>query len=174
MVKFFINPGHGGKDPGKVSANGLKESEICANIAEILAKRMKLNGYQFKVYQQKDSLYDVSKESNKYGADIFISIHCNSAVDPKANGTETWYYKYSIKGEQIAKVMQEELIRHLGLRDRGIKSNETFHVLKRTNACAILIETAFLSNPKEEKFLKENQEKIANAIWEGIKKIKDM
>ncbi len=91
---------------------------------------MKLNGYQFKVYQQKDSLYDISKESNKYGADIFISIHCNSAVDPKANGTETWYYKYSIKGGQIAKVMQEELIRHLGLRDRGIKSNETFHVLK--------------------------------------------
>ena len=95
-------------------------------------------------------------------------------MDPKANGTETWYYKYSIKGGQIAKVMQEELIRHLGLRDRGIKSNKTFHVLKRTNACAILIETAFLSNPKEEKFLKENQEKIANAIWEGIKKIKDM
>lgn len=173
-MKFFINPGHGGKDPGTVSTNGLKESEICANIAEILARRMKLNGYQFKVYQQKNSLSEVSKESNKYGADVLISIHCNSATKPSANGTETWYYKYSIKGGQIAKVMQEELIRHLGLRDRGIKSNETFHVLKRSNACAILIETAFLSNPKEEKFLKENQEKIANAIWEGIKKIKDM
>lgn len=173
-MKFFINPGHGGSDPGAVSKNGLKESEVCKNIAEILAKRMKLNGYQFKVYQQKESLYEVSKESNKYGADVFISIHCNSASDTKANGTETWYYKYSIQGGKIAKVMQEELIKNLGLRDRGIKPSESLHVLKRTNACAILIETAFLSNSKEEKFLKENQEKIANAIWEGIKRIKDM
>ena len=76
-MKFFINPGHGGSDPGAVSKNGLKESEVCKNIAEILAKRMKLNGYQFKVYQQKESLYEVSKESNKYGAVVFLSGFTN-------------------------------------------------------------------------------------------------
>lgn len=170
-MKFFINPGHGGTDPGTVSASGLKESVICANIAEILAKRMKLNGYQFKVFQQKNNLYEVSKESNKYGADIFISIHCNAHTNPEANGTETWYFKNSTKGKKAATIMQEELIKNIGLRNRGAKENETYHVLKRTNAIAILIETAFLSNPAEEKLLKENQEKFANAIWEGIKRI---
>ena len=78
-------------------AAGLKESEICRNIAEILAEKMKINGYQFKVYQQNDCLYEVSKESNNYGADIFISIHCNASTDLAANGTETLYYKNSVK-----------------------------------------------------------------------------
>lgn len=173
-MKFFINPGHGGNDPGAVSAEGLKESEVCRNIAEMLAEKMKINGYQFKVYQQRDCLYEVSKESNNYGADIFISIHCNASADPNANGTETLYYKNSAKGRKIAEIMQNELIKHLGLRNRGIKGSENLHVLKRTNACAILIETAFISNLNEAKFLRENQEKAANAIWEGIKRIRGM
>lgn len=168
-MKFFINPGHGGKDPGAVSGE-LKEAEICAKIADILKQRMEKNGYQFKIYQQKNSIYEVSRESNKYGADIFISIHCNSSVDKTAYGTECWYYEGSKKGAIAAQIMQEELIK-LGLRDRGIKGNKTFHVLKRTNACAILIETAFLSNPAEASLLFNETEIFANAIWEGIKKI---
>ena len=69
--------------------------------------------------------------------------------------------------------MQQELIKNLGLKNRGIKSSEDLHVLKRAKATAILIELAFISNSKEEILLREKPELFANAIWEGIKKIKE-
>jgi len=172
-MKIFINPGHGGKDPGTVSKNGLKEAEVCAKICNILAERLKLNGYSFQLYQQKDSLFEVSREENKSNSALFISIHCNSAENTKAEGTETWYYKYSIPGGKAAQIMQKELVKNLGLKDRGIKSSESLHVLKRTKATAILVELAFISNSKEEALLREQPELFANAIWEGIKKIKE-
>lgn len=41
---------------------------------------------------QSDSLYEVCQKANASEADLFISIHCNSAANPVANGTETWYW----------------------------------------------------------------------------------
>lgn len=70
--------------------------------------------------------------------------------------------------------MQKELTKNLGLKNRGVKSSDNLHVLKRTKATAILIELAFISNEKEEKMLKEKPELFANAIWEGIKIIKEL
>lgn len=173
-MKIFINPGHGGEDPGAVSKNGLKEAEVCAKICNILAERLKLNGYSFQLYQQKHSLFEVSREENKSNSTLFISVHCNSAEKTKAEGTETWYYKYSIPSGKVAQIMQKELVKNLGLKDRGIKSSESLHVLKRAKATAILVELAFISNSKEEVLLREQPELFANALWEGIKKIKDI
>ena len=70
--------------------------------------------------------------------------------------------------------MQQELINATGLTDRGAKPRKDLHVLNRTNAPAILIETAFLSNPEEETLLTLQPGIFANAIWEGIKRVKDM
>lgn len=173
-MKIFINPGHGGNDPGAVSKNGLKESEVCANICNILANKLKVNGYSYQLYQQKCSLFEVSKEENKSNATLFISVHCNSAANSSAEGVETWYFRNSILGYKIAQIMQKELTKNLGLKNRGVKSSDNLHVLKRTKATAILIELAFISNEKEEKMLKEKPELFANAIWEGIKIIKEL
>lgn len=168
-MKIFINPGHGGTDPGAVSKSGTKESDIAAKVADILAKRLKLNWYPVQVYQQKHDYFEVSKEENASGANLFISIHCNSATNSTANGIEVLYQKYSIKGGQLAKIMQEQLIKATGLSNRGTKPREDLHVLNRTKAPAILIELAFISNKKEEKLLKEQPDLFANAIWEAIK-----
>lgn len=168
-MKIFLNPGHGGTDPGAVSKSGTKESDITAKVAEILAARLKLNWYPVQVFQQSKNVYEVSKEENKSGATLFISIHCNSHTSSTANGTEVLYQKYSIKGGQLAKIMQEQLIKATGLSNRGIKPRENLHVLNKTKAPAILIELAFISNRKEEKLLKEQPELFAGAIWEAIK-----
>lgn len=173
-MKIFINPGHGGKDPGVVSTHGIYESDIALIIGKILQNRLKLNGYPVQLYQQKESYFEISKEENKSAATLFISIHCNGVTDPKAHGIETLYCEGSSKGKKYAEIMQQELICATGLTNRGIKSRDDLHVLNRTNAPAILIETAFLSNPEEEKLLSLQPETFANAIWEGIKKIKDM
>lgn len=170
-MKIFINPGHGGNDPGVVSKHGIYESDVALIIGKMLLNRLKLNGYTAQLYQQNNSYYEISKEENKSGATFFISIHCNGAADPKAHGIETLYCEGSTKGKKIAEIIQQELINATGLTNRGIKPRSDLHVLNRTNAPAVLIETAFLSNQEEEKLLTLQPETFANAIWEGIKRI---
>lgn len=167
-MKIFLNPGHGGKDPGTVSASGIKEAEVCRKVAEILEARLKLNGYPVQLFQEKNGLADISEAENKSGATLFISIHCNGVLDKSANGVEVYHHPHSAKGKELAKIMQKELVKASGFRDRGVKS-ENFYVLRKTKAPAILIELGFLSNPKEEKMISENPKLFADAIWEGIK-----
>lgn len=168
-MKIFLNPGHGGKDPGAVGKNGTKEAQIVAEIAEILRKRLVLNYYPVEVYQQEKSLAEVVRKENASKATIFISIHCNSHKKPEAHGLEVWYYEGSHKGMQLARIMQEQLVNGTGLTDRGIKSSAGLYVLRKTTAPAILIELPFISNPIEEQYLLSNKKKLADCIWEAIK-----
>jgi len=59
---------------------------------------------------------------------------------------------------------------HGGIRDRGVRS-ALFYVLVGAKCPAILVETAFISNPKEEKLLKDEryQSSVAGAITDGVK-----
>lgn len=168
-MKIFINPGHGGKDPGAVGKNGTKEAQIVAEIAEILRKRLVLNAYPVEVYQQNLSLSEVAAKENVSKSTLFISIHCNSHKKPEAHGLEVWYYEGSHKGMQLARIMQEQLVNGTGLTDRGIKPSAGLYVLRKTIAPAILIELPFISNPIEEQYLLNNKKKLADCIWEAIK-----
>lgn len=168
-MKIFLNPGHGGTDPGACSKSGTKEAEICETICSILGKRLKLNYYPVEIYQQKNSVFEVSKVENISNATCFISIHCNAAATSSAHGVEVLYNTYSAKGKQLAQIALDCLVKQTGLTNRGIKPRSDLHVLNRTKAPAILIETAFISNPSEEKLLKEKPEMFASAIWEAIK-----
>lgn len=168
-MKIFINPGHGGKDPGAVGKNGTKEAQIVAEIAEILRKRLVLNAYPVEVYQQNRSLSEVATKENVSKSTLFISIHCNSHKKPEAHGIEVWYYEGSHKGMQLARIMQEQLVNGTGLSDRGIKPSAGLYVLRKTIAPAILIELPFISNPIEEQYLLNNKKKLADCIWEAIK-----
>lgn len=168
---IFINPGHGGSDPGAVSKNGNKESDIALKVCQILCKRLELNWYPFIIYQQKRNYFEISKKENDSKSSVFISVHCNSAANPEAHGIEVLYK--TPRGKEFAKITLNELVKATGLASRGVKYRENLHVLNRTKAPAILIELAFLSNPREEKLLIENPEKFANAIWEAIKKLKE-
>lgn len=169
-MKIFINAGHGGTDPGAVSKNGTKEADVTKIVSSLLACKLIQNGFNVEFFQQKKSFTEVSQAENTSKSDLFISLHCNSFTNENANGVEVLYYPTSTKGKNCAQVVQNELIKATKLKDRGIKSRNDLHVLKRTKATAILIELAFVSNPNEEKMLKEKPEIFANAIFEGIKK----
>jgi len=98
-----------------------------------------------------------------------VSIHCNSAVDKSASGTEVFCNKGSVSGQKLAEAIHVRLIPALGLRDRGVKQ-ANFEVLRGTDMPAALVELAFISNPTEEGLLKgiAFQDKAAQAVAEGI------
>lgn len=170
-MKVFINAGHGGNDPGAVSKNGTKEKDINLQISALLAQRLIALGYDVEFFRQKKSLTEVAYTENSSDSDLFISIHCNSATNPTANGVEVLYYPTSVKGKKYAQLVQEELVKSTKLKNRGIKPRTDLNVLKKTFAPAMIVELAFLSNINEEKLLLENPEMFVNGILNGILKI---
>lgn len=170
-MKIFLNPGHSLKyDPGAIGASGTKECEINAKIAKATAERLQAAGHTVIVYQQQKRLADVAEMANASGASLFVSIHCNSAVNKQANGTETWHYTGCPVGKKFATKIQLEIIKAIGTRDRGTKSSRSLYVLRKTIMPAVLCEVAFISNKDECAMLSqgEYQKKIGEAIAKGI------
>lgn len=163
-MKIFINPGHGGIDPG-ACGNGLKESEVALNIANMTAQCLTASAFDVKVLQRggfDGDLDEICDAANDWDADLFISIHCNS-FNGTANGTETYYYEGSAAGKRLAECVQRRLTYALPLRDRGIKT-ANFFVLRHTICPAILIETAFIDCPADAAFLRDSQDIFARNI----------
>lgn len=114
-------------------------------------------------------LADRVKMANNNGADYFVSIHVNSASNPVATGTETFAFPNSVLGTRLADAVQRALVNEIGLANRGVK-HKGFYVLKNTKMPAILVEVAFINNPKEEKLLKDQNflDKAATGVSKGI------
>ncbi|KMT21858.1 N-acetylmuramoyl-L-alanine amidase family protein [Clostridium cylindrosporum] len=180
--KIVIDPGHGGKDPGSLSSSGTNERDIVLSVALKLGPILESNGYEI-LYTRDDnenvnwnslnkneSLRYRANLANTNGADIFVSIHCNSTDGVPGSGTETFYStKKSSKDKELATLIQKELVKSIGLRDRGAKPND-LAVLDNTTMPAALVELAFINNPNEEAKLKDEdfQLKAANGIANGI------
>ena len=91
---LVIDPGHGGKDPGAINGKS-QEKTINLNVALKMGKLIEDNCKNVKViYTRKTDvfveLYKRADIANKAGADMFISIHTNSAKSKTANGAETY------------------------------------------------------------------------------------
>jgi N-acetylmuramoyl-L-alanine amidase len=81
--------------------------------------------------------------------------------------------EFLMESSHLAELVQEETARRVSISNRGI-SQAGFFVLRNNYRPAILVETAFLTNPKEERLLKQKkfQEKISEGIYQGVKKFK--
>jgi N-acetylmuramoyl-L-alanine amidase len=176
-----IDAGHGGKDPGATGTRGTKEKDITLLAAFELAKVLRERGDFDVVLTRTDDTFvplsDRSKKANDIDADLFISLHCNSAFSHKEHGYEVYSVSETAsdpEAERLATVEnsalelegknpQDELATGILLAmtkteminesapfaDRGQKQ-AGFYVLRGTHAPAILVEMAFVSYPKDE------------------------
>ncbi|MCL1917476.1 MAG: N-acetylmuramoyl-L-alanine amidase [Peptococcaceae bacterium] len=168
MAKVFINPGHGGTDPGAIGPTGYWEATCVKAVADILNVKLQSVGISTHVYQS-GTLSGIAGAANAWRADWFVSIHCNSSAGTPGTGTETYHYPGSAQGQAFAAVIQAELVKKLGRANRGVKS-ANFQVLRDTAMPAILTELLFINNPVEEALLKTPacQENAAEALAIGI------
>jgi N-acetylmuramoyl-L-alanine amidase len=91
-----IDPGHGGRDPGAVGPLGTYEKdralEIALMVRDLLAIRMpELRVVLTRSDDRYVSLGERTRMANRNRADLFVSIHCNAAVNREAHGFETFY-----------------------------------------------------------------------------------
>jgi N-acetylmuramoyl-L-alanine amidase len=183
MAKIYIDAGHGGKDPGAIGIGGAREADINLKVAKYLKKELERNGQTIKMCRTTDATKELAErtnEANKWGADIYCSIHCNAWKEESANGTETYVYKRGYKAEQIADKIHAQLMLALSTRNRcletvnGKKVNvikeANFYVLRKTTMPAFLVELAFITNKADCAKLVDAsyQKKCAIAVCKGI------
>lgn len=172
-MKISIDPGHSGPYEPGACVEGVTEAQVVLAIAERTGCILKKSGHEVLLTRigdiKDDSLLWRAEVANLWGASLFVSLHANSFPDPAAHGTEVWHYPGSTEGIRLARSIQHKIVRRLHTSDRGIKPGG-FTVLSATDCPAVLIETAFLSNPVDRILLTspQFQEQFAVAIAEGI------
>jgi N-acetylmuramoyl-L-alanine amidase len=90
-----IDPGHGGEELGTQGVNGTLEKEITLSVARrlrtLIESRLGLKVFLTREDDRTISLDDRSAFANNHRADVFLSIHANSAVRPAMKGAEVYY-----------------------------------------------------------------------------------
>jgi N-acetylmuramoyl-L-alanine amidase len=93
---IVIDPGHGGRDPGALGANGLYEKDITLDVALRLRDRLAQHpGYRILLTRDTDeavALNDRVRFANENDADLFVSLHVNSIPDASVTPLETYYF----------------------------------------------------------------------------------
>ena len=152
-MNICLDPGHSGTcEPGACAA-GCREADVTLGVSQVIAKLLRQDGHDVTLTRtgeiDDDGLTWRAELANSIGADIFVSIHCNSYTNEQAHGTETWYFKGSEAGLSLARSIQRSLVAAVGTTDRGAKATTSLTVLRATECPAVLVELAFISNAAE-------------------------
>ena len=179
-----LDPGHGGKDPGKVGADEELEKDINLAISLKVREKLEEDGMEVVMTREEDVMLSDGDADNKKLEDlnsridiineqqpaIAVSIHQNSYSDPAVRGAQVFYFTHSDKGKQAAEALQKELLEFDQENTRDIKANDTYYLLKKTEVPTVIVECGFLSCPWEAELLTDEayQEELAGAIAKGI------
>ncbi|SMG25982.1 N-acetylmuramoyl-L-alanine amidase family protein [Paenibacillus aquistagni] len=167
-----LDAGHGAHDSGAVSVKKRTEKDFnlqqTLKIAELMRKD---DRFHVVLTREDDTFLELSdrvKIANDLNADLFVSIHGNSADSAAANGTETYWYRPESKA--FADVMHKYLLQGTQLKDRGVRQGN-LHVIRNTKMPGILLEIGFLSNTSDEAkmFDEQFQQRVAEQVFNGIK-----
>lgn len=185
--------GHNGPtlDPGAVGPAGTFESTRTYQIGKRLAAIMAKNGYEIvEARTTEDDVTFAAEYTEALGdlpqrVDIFnnagciavISLHCNGAANPAAQGIEIFTTPGETEADRLATevlaALAEEFPDH-ALRtdyaDGDPDKEANFYVIRETDAPAILVEMEFITNPEMEALLGDEafQERYAQAVFAGF------
>jgi N-acetylmuramoyl-L-alanine amidase len=187
-----LDPGHGGRDPGYQIGNH-EEKKYTLLLAREVQEALERAGLKAMLTRRSDTYVERAERPNlarKAKADIFVSLHYNTAADTSANGVETYavtpFGAESTNGGEVtllthpgnkcetqsillAYEVQRAVTRGMDSSDRGVR-RAGFEVLRRATMPSILIESGFMSNSADSKkvFDEGYRKEMARAIVDGI------
>ena len=182
VKSICIDPGHGGKDPGQMVGRE-QEKKYTLLLAQELAAQLRKLGYSVSFTRSSDTFIELPVRpdiARRRGADLFISLHFNSAPTSDTRGVEVYCMtpprtsSSNARGEGantgaypgnrndpknmlLAYELQKTIVRGTDTEDRGVK-RARYWVLRDAEMPAVLVEGGFMSNPAEAR-------KIYSAAW---------
>jgi N-acetylmuramoyl-L-alanine amidase len=152
VERIVLDPGHGGWDPGAIGQAGLHEKDVTLDIAHRVGPVLAHEGLQVLLTRDDDRyvpLEERTARANAFGADLFVSIHCNAADNRLRHGVET-YVLDTTKDEIASRVAAREnatsqaataeigsILASLRLADQGSHSTHLADLLQRSAMVAL-------------------------------------
>ena len=190
---ILLDPGHGGKDQGAPGVGGLLEKNITLTLGHKLAAVLRKCGYRVFMTRIADSNLTLQQRvlmCEKLKPDLYISVHCNAVGNRRTMGIETYAAtpqgaastsdskpvqtasagnSFNRNNYRLAYEVHKNLLAFTRAPDRGVR-HARFFVIRNAVCPAILIETGFVTHPKEGPLLNNAayQEKLVNGIVSGI------
>lgn len=180
--RIVIDAGHGGMDSGTTSVSGIPESKYNLDIALRTKDLFSLLGYQCILTRTNDQSIHTEGETiaarkasdlrqrvriaNSDTNTILISIHQNHFADGRYRGPQVFYAE-SYGSKDLAQSMQTALTAALyPENNRQIAKAKGIYLMEHIHCTGILVECGFLSNPHEDRLLKEKnyQQKICSVL----------
>ena len=172
-ITFVIDAGHGGEDGGASSCTGVLESQLNLQIARRLDDLLHFLGYQTVMIRRSDiSVYTEGKTIaekkisdlkervrivNETAGAFLISIHQNIFADSRYSGAQVFYNQEG-DAENIAHLLQQAMVTSLNPgSNRQCKPADGIYLMQHSKRPGILVECGFLSNPEEERKLREGE-----------------
>ena len=166
----IIDAGHGGIDGGATSCTGVSESKLNLDVAIRTNDLLHLLGIHTKMIRTEDiSIYKSGKTIaaqkisdlkervkiiNNTENSVLLSIHMNYFPNPKYRGPQVFYAAVP-ESRELAIIMQKSLNSIDTTNMRDIKKATDIYLMKHIARPGILIECGFISNPNEEKLLRD-------------------
>lgn len=174
----FIDPGHGGIDPGACGIT-YTEKDIVLKVALFLGVRLERSGARVVYTRTGDYDLETADVSDVVArirlmkqskSTIAISIHCNAFTDPYERGAQTFYNdSQNPQSKILAQLIQDELVKSTET-DREISSRLDHFILNHAEIPAVTVELGFLSNSQEEQLLgsAKYQQQLASCIHKAV------
>ncbi len=180
MIKIFIDQGHNPQNPNAgAEANGVREQDITYAVGVELAGLLRTNP-NFDVRLSRNSpdeqlgtsnatsLAARVNAANSWGANYFISLHCNASTNTNASGSECYVYSFGSQAYNLGTWILVGLHDVTGLPNRGMRLNPSLFVLRRTNMPAVLVEMGYITNLHDARLLSTRPDLFARGIYNGI------
>ncbi|MDD2469619.1 MAG: N-acetylmuramoyl-L-alanine amidase [Bacilli bacterium] len=179
---IYIDPGHGGPDPG-ANYKDILEKDINLEISKLISTLLVEKGAI--VYMTREYDYDLApphaylrkrsdlsrriKMINDSMCDVYLSIHLNATTSPNWKGAQVFYDNINDKNIILGTKIQDSFKARLGSR-RKLKEIHDLYMYKDITRPGVLLELGFLSNPNERYILRKYyyQKRVSNAIIEGL------
>lgn len=182
----LVDPGHGGADPGCVYPTGamdptLQEKDIALDFSHRIVQEIK-DRVSLRCWMTRNADRDVSLDyrvrlANDRDADVFVSVHVNTAGSPNPSGMWIIHDDQSTEGQRLANALQRAL-RGQDFKCDVVVPDGTPHVggrqlavLSRTKMPAILLELGFITNNNDRALLMNGmdaQQRVAVAVCEAL------
>jgi N-acetylmuramoyl-L-alanine amidase len=170
-LTVVIDAGHGDNDPGALSITGRHEKDFTLATAKkveaLLSQDKRIHVLMTRSDDTFIPLDDRVSFANDIAADLFLSIHGNSAK-ATVSGTETYYNRP--ESLAFANVIHKYAVPATGFADRKVREAD-FRVITKTTMPAVLLEVGYLSNKNDETAMYKEafQDKVAASLVVAIK-----
>ncbi len=175
MPTIFLSPS---LQPYNEYNGGGNEQEYMNKLADAMIPYLQTNGIQYTRNQLGTNVGQSIRDSNKGDYDLHLALHSNAAPESlagKLQGTDVYYYPNSVFGKRAADIIAKNF-KEIYPKPDLVKAVPTTTIAEvtKTNAPAVLIETAYHDNAQDAQWIRTHINEMAASLVKSLTEIFDI